>query len=397
MLNCPCKYVSNSAYITCPCGDFQHFSCVGHLKNQMAFYECPSCQIRKSDPFLISHGYLISPTFFQAKDIKRGIEFTINEECVKFLNQDDGISRVLMIRCIRQTPPFYEIHFPKNVTILINKKPIKKFITPLNILLSKERRDQPIVLYTNQSVKTNNFHNFKELYHMINLELKVKNSFEIINENLEKNDNTLFVWCIEKIEIIKNVDELIKTIPLTPDFTKMCLNGIIKDKLIQKIKIPLIDPYNKERIQIPVRSFNCLHFNVFDLKTFLALRRNKLYNCPYCNKKAINLYVDQKLKTLLDTNKMITQCDILNGEIVDENTKLEPQEGELIGEIFEDINRFEIPAPENEIIDLTNDDDHYMNYPTSNIINTNPQLIIKTQPKSGFCLEDISKPKTCNL
>jgi hypothetical protein len=68
--------------------------------------------------------------------------------------------------------------------------------------------------------------------------------------------------------------------------------------------VTITDIYNSEDIiEIPVRSTNCGHLGVFDLKKFLVLRRNKNYNCPICKRKAVSFYKDEVIDSLIKSNK----------------------------------------------------------------------------------------------
>jgi hypothetical protein len=75
-------------------------------------------------------------------------------------------------------------------------------------------------------------------------------------------------------------------------------------------RITLKDCYNEKRIIYPGRSLNCLHLSVFDIRTFLLMRRNKIYNCPFCKKKCDALYIDEELYRYILNNKEVQYVTI---------------------------------------------------------------------------------------
>jgi hypothetical protein len=69
-----------------------------------------------------------------------------------------------------------------------------------------------------------------------------------------------------------------------------------EDLQIDHLAVSCLDPYSRELIETPVRGRHCLHFNCFDLQTFLTFQyhsRERSWRCPLCAIDARNLVIDK--------------------------------------------------------------------------------------------------------
>lgn len=63
-------------------------------------------------------------------------------------------------------------------------------------------------------------------------------------------------------------------------------------------------PYTRERIKVPVRGKYCQHFSCVCLQTLIATHsRNRYWNCPLCEFKINEPYVDILLYNILIDNQ----------------------------------------------------------------------------------------------
>lgn len=303
--SCPCRQIFNTrSVIKCPtCNFSQHKDCVRDCI-KMINYECPGCQIKISDPYLKNIVNILTPTLIPPSNTLKST-FEIAPEVNKIVNQiqPNNNSKFLILRCLRLDSNGYEHHWPMNCTISINGKHIKTLSYPKEMNRSSQRKDFPLVFYFRDEDCTENYHKFhtQHMHKLIDaLQFNKPNSLEIKNE-VSKNPKDIwsYVLSIDLVEVLKDVTEVISKIPIMSDIESLkkrhnYLSNLKNELQILNEKVSFLDNYtvSGKRISLPVRSINCHHLKVFDLKSFLLLRRNKSYDCPYCKKKAVRLYID---------------------------------------------------------------------------------------------------------
>jgi hypothetical protein len=181
-----------------------------------------------------------------------------------------------------------------NCILEINEKTLDNFDWPKNPPRAKSRVDEPFV-FTLPNIKLDNYKK-NRVFEIEKFFKGDKNSLTLTND-FYKNDNDKFNYSIS-LDIIEFVD-IDRIIKETPRFDSVKLMKTLNeqtqnDALFLNTKISLLDVFTQtKRIDIPVRSVNCNHYQVFDLRYYLSIHKiSKAYNCPVCKRKAVNLYVD---------------------------------------------------------------------------------------------------------
>jgi hypothetical protein len=382
--SCPCRQVFNTrSVIKCAtCNFSQHKDCVRDCL-KMINYECPGCQIKISDPYLKNIVNILTPTLIPPSNILKST-FEIAPEVNKIINQiqPNNNSKFLILRCLRLDSNGYEHHWPMNCTISINGKHLKTLSYPKEMNRSSQRKDFPLVFYFRDEDYTENYHKFhaQHMHKLIDaLQFNKPNSLEIKNE-VSKNPKDVwsYVLSIDLVEVLKDVSEVISKIPVMNDVEALkkrhnYLSNVKNELQILNEKVSFLDNYtvSGKRIALPVRSINCHHLKVFDLKSFLLLRRNKSYDCPFCKRKAVRLYIDgfiyDQMKRFVNKDGIIMNSDYTlkdeSGSNLAESTmQSTPVKDNSSNEIkFNEtknsvIRKNKFPHKNDEAIDLTEED-----------------------------------------
>jgi hypothetical protein len=301
----------------------------------MLNYECPSCQLIKADPFMKILANILSPTLIPYSNNNSSIsnnfvipsivvsEWTLNSIISGGQIASEANPKFILVRCLRLDSTGYEHHWPMNSSIKINdNKFTRSFYSPKDVITATQRKDHPLCFLIKDIDEVENIHNFNQKFIFKAkdvFDFQKPNKIEIYNDVRENyKDIYSYVISIDYIEICQDVSSVIKSIPIITDINR--LKGILQAANSQQQldvnyeDISLIDIYaggnNEKRIALPARSLLCQHLSVFDLRTYLHLRRNKNYSCPFCKRKAVNLYVDGFLKKLIDEKQDLTYLSI---------------------------------------------------------------------------------------
>ena len=312
------------------CGIWHHKDCLKNMA-KMPNFLCPKCQIAKGCLFCKILYTLLEPSLFELEPRKKNhgsYAFIPDLELYPKYGKTNSSNPVfILIRCLKFDKKGFSYHWPKLSKIYLNGKIILDFT-----LRGTKKQDRMICLVSEDvllsydigmdnwsrdsgSEMNENYENFRSqnLIYDANIVViddyiydKKPNRLEIVvnyiyEENLE---STNFAVSIDCCEIIRDPQEIIQKIPIFRE--KRRLKELLKknedentvnnnDTLSTLLeKINLMDLYTEtERIRLPARGINCWHLNVFDLRTFLLLnRKTNKYQCPYCKRYSINLYID---------------------------------------------------------------------------------------------------------
>ena len=330
------------------CGIWHHKDCLKNMA-KMPNFICPKCQIVKGCLFYNILYTLLEPALFELEPRKN------NHQCYAFipdlklypkfgkLNPNNPV--FILIRCLKFDKKGFSYHWPRSAKSYLNEKLIIDFT-----LRGAKKQDRMICLVSEDVLRSydsesdnfswdsssginENYENFrsKNLIYDSNIVViedyiydKRPNRLEvnvnyIIEENLE---STNFAISIDCCEIIRDPEEIIKKVPiyrekrklkelLTKNEDENTVNNDSLSTLLEKIN--LMDLYTEtEKIKLPSRGINCCHLNVFDLRTFLLLnRKTNKYQCPYCKRYSINLYIDGIILDFLNNKKNFDVEEIL--------------------------------------------------------------------------------------
>ncbi len=151
------------------------------------------------------------------------------------------------------------------------------------------------------------------------------------NPNL---NNTITINCskIETLILIiikrKNIAKLkdIKSNLQSLSKSKSNLINAMKSELITLEEFSINCVYSGNIIKTPVKSYNCKHFQCFDLITYLHICKfRKKFNCPICKQPAFipDLYEDKYFKDVISEIKSeISKSENFNKKLfIDDNAK----------------------------------------------------------------------------
>ena len=330
------------------CGIWHHKDCLKNMA-KMPNFLCPKCQIVKGCLFYNILYTLLEPALFELEPRKN------NHGCYAFIPdlklypKIGKINRAnpvfILIRCLKFDKRGFSYHWPRLSKIYLNEKLIIDFtlkgskkqdrmicLVSEDILRSYESESDNISWDSSSGIN-DNYQNFrsKNLIYDANIVViedyiydKRPNRLEInVNYILEENlESTNFAVSIDCCEIIRDPEEIIKKVPvyrekrrlkelLTKNEDENTVNNGSLSTLLEKIN--LMDLYTEtEKIKLPSRGINCCHLNVFDLRTFLLLnRKTNRYQCPYCKRYSINLYIDGIILDFLRNKKNYDVEEIL--------------------------------------------------------------------------------------
>ena len=384
------------------CGIWHHKDCLKNMA-KMPNFICPKCQIVKGCLFYNILYTLLEPALFELELRKN------NHQCYAFIPDLKLYPKIgkmnpnnpvfILIRCLKFDKKGFSYHWPRSAKIYLNGKLIIDFT-----LRGSKKQDRMICLVSEEVLRSydsesdnfswdsssginENYENFrsKNLIYDSNIVViedyiydKRPNRLEVnVNYILEENlESTNFAVSIDCCEIIRDPEEIIKKVPvyrekrklkelLTKNEDENTVNNDSLSTLLEKIN--LMDLYTEtEKIKLPSRGINCCHLNVFDLRTFLLLnRKTNKYQCPYCKRYSINLYIDGIILDFLNNKKNFDVEEILidkehniisyihkktntlvndekKGKIYNINKNSNELNGKIKSEIFDKNKKFEI-------------------------------------------------------
>ena len=277
-LNCICAFTANlptnfqilNTLIQCTtCKNYSHILCMGQSIHLVPF-ECPSCQLKKSDFFSKTIKQILPPKLFPytgKAENKHIFKFNLDEQTINHfqLLQSFGRNICLMLRSLRLDNKGYENHFPMNCQVNINNKLLEIFDWPKNPPRAKPRIDEPFVfIMANSNTKLVAHFKKNRILDIEKFFSGKKNEIKISNDFL-KNDNDKFNYAIS-LDMVEfnDVDTIIKEINSLrnlPDMKNLYEQS--QCEMFVGTKISLMDIYTRsKKIEIPARSFNCNHFQV---------------------------------------------------------------------------------------------------------------------------------------
>ena len=332
------------------CGIWHHKECLKNMA-KMPNFLCPKCQIVKGCLFYNILYTLLEPALFELELRKNNHGTYAFIPDLKLYPKIGKINKnnpvFILIRCLKFDKKGFSYHWPRLSKIYLNDKLIIDFT-----LRGSKKQDRMICLVSEDVLNSydssnDNFSNdessgiginddhenfrAKNLIYDANIVViedyifdKRPNRLEInVNYTIEENlESTNFAVTIDCCEIIRDPEEIIKKVPVYRDKRKLkelltrneddnTVNNETLSTLLEKIK--LMDLYTEtEKIKLPCRGINCCHLNVFDLRTFLLLnRKTNKYQCPYCKRYSINLYIDGVILDFLNNKKNYDVEEIL--------------------------------------------------------------------------------------
>jgi hypothetical protein len=312
---CVCNMVNGEQPILkcTKCGSMQHRICVNN-NAKITPYECPLCLISKLDPLvpMISTtpllGPLAVPTFYNNQN------FTVRDYEAVFVvtpkQFNFGNGKGIYIRCIRLDGKSNEHTWPLCGFIHINGKVIESFQIGKDPIPVK-RKDYPRLLRREELVEGTN----KILFKRMPTQQKLNEAQE---KSLREDLQSIYVFSIIEAEVIEP-EVLVRRIytqnrpPIEESHQRFMRQlerqlGRSSDDCIceeKNIDLSCSDSYLPgTMMNIPVYGKYCKHLQVFDLKRFIDMNiRMKLWKCPHCFEKAIDLVVDTFFEQLLLTVK----------------------------------------------------------------------------------------------
>ena len=353
-VNCICgiyepKTTQKSIIQCTECGIWHHKECLKDMV-KMPNFLCPKCQFAKGCLFHRILYTLLEPSFFELELRKKNhgsYAFIPDLNLYPKYGKSNSSNPVfILIRCLKFDKKGFSYHWPKQSKIYLNEKLILDFtlrgtkkqdrmicLVPEDVLLSY---DNGLDNWSRDSGSeiNENYENFRSenLIYDANIVViddyiydKRPNRLEVIvNYIIEENlESTNFAVSIDCCEIIRDPKEIIQKIPIYREKRRLkellqknedentVNNNDTLSTLLEKIN--LMDLYTEtEKIKLPARGMNCWHLNVFDLRTFLLLnRKTNKYQCPYCKRYSINLYIDGVILDFLNNKKNFDVEEIL--------------------------------------------------------------------------------------
>ena len=353
-VNCICgiyepKTTQKSIIQCTECGIWHHKECLKDMA-KMPNFLCPKCQFAKGCLFHRILYTLLEPSFFELELRKKNhgsYAFIPDLNLYPKYGKSNSSNPVfILIRCLKFDKKGFSYHWPKQSKIYLNEKLILDFtlrgtkkqdrmicLVPEDVLLSY---DNGLDNWSRDSGSeiNENYENFRSenLIYDANIVViddyiydKRPNRLEVIvNYIIEENlESTNFAVSIDCCEIIRDPKEIIQKIPIYREKRRLkellqknedentVNNNDTLSTLLEKIN--LMDLYTEtEKIKLPARGMNCWHLNVFDLRTFLLLnRKTNKYQCPYCKRYSINLYIDGIILDFLNNKKNFDVEEIL--------------------------------------------------------------------------------------
>ena len=274
------------------CHTHQHLRCITPLPTTPT-YECPSCQLRKTDP-LTPLIYLLpthQPTPCSNPTSNRDHHthpFTLPKQIISLLHTQPGI-HALQLRCLRISDTGRYVHrWPGTGVVYVNRCVQLDFRPQGNMGVG--RKDHPCVV---KNVKGGV------------VGLGGENTVEFLYKREEGVNYAYTMGVSKKIspEQLFNVWKLnIKSLSLCLKFVIELCN--IRYKQMEDDECLMIKggkylgvnfrcQYSRGEISIPSRGTNCKHIQFFDLRNYISMNQNpRKWVCPICGEKAVQVYVD---------------------------------------------------------------------------------------------------------
>jgi hypothetical protein len=198
-----------------------------------------------------------------------------------------------MISCM--TAQREETSWPDGAVLTINNQRVFE-IPPLLVdhsALNRKDAAQFITPYIFDLPKTDHPVNFEK----IRLNFDATQHFSPRFRDNRKDIYLLGLFLVEKVSI-----ETLLTTIIAESRSALTINPLEQDSnrdeelQVDHLAISCFDPFSRELIETPVRGRQCLHFNCFDLQTFLTFQshsRDRNWRCPICGLDARNLIVDK--------------------------------------------------------------------------------------------------------
>ena len=302
---CPCTINSNFSYATdtilCPlCHTHQHRNCITPC-DEMETYVCPSCQLLNTELPMKRIRNVLPPMLFDSNQLKKEkkVSFAFTPDFSFFPSKTGNRPNYLAIRCLKLTKTGFTLSLPLTCQVVINDKKVYK-----NQNVNENMLVKPILLWLKEipltQIKSYPY-NKKPLLIKNYIKDKQENFLTLTIEESSK-DFSKYIISIDYVDyqlrvedIAKDVLRLLNPIDIKLRLTRRC-------ELPYKSKVSILDNYTESLdIKLPIRGFNCLHLEVFDLYKFINLNRDCLnYRCPICNKKSNLFYIDMYMKDLID-------------------------------------------------------------------------------------------------
>jgi len=245
--NCVCSQPPISSFISCgTCGSTQHHACM-QKATSMPYYECPQCQLKRSNPFLEVLQFCLFPHVIDSNPIiLRSIPYLKDQ--------------LVLIRCLKLTAEGYCTAWPEQTTIIVNDMVafqgsnkteiqdisgiLKRLKAPVKIQLNAERAGEYVWSIAVCRKRTRE---------------QVEPFLCINNETIARSLDLLF-------DSGKKSEALVKILPTKSHF-----------------------------IPHSVRGYLCTHYTCFDLEDWLQVRvaqKTAGWKCPICQKSCLEFRFD---------------------------------------------------------------------------------------------------------
>ncbi|CAF0814555.1 unnamed protein product [Brachionus calyciflorus] len=205
--------------------------------------------------------------------------------------------------------PFY--FFNRTNTCSVNLTPhfVRMFKTfnPIYIEFSNDLGAQATFyygIYVFRKLTNNNTLNYNEDNNGNKVYLQTASLNIMTKQNLEH---------VNKLEYIKSNLVLSKEVTIKMIKEKLKLSDLELEIETDFIKISMICPLAKVRIQIPARGKMCKHVQCFDLESFILLNeKSDKWTCPICdlNTYFTNLVIDSFFKEICEKVKNVDEIQI---------------------------------------------------------------------------------------
>lgn len=292
------------------CGSFQHKECVGK-NSSLRPYECPLCLISKLDPLVpvVSKSALIDPLLTPITCSDSTLFPLVYESIFNVTSKqlDSNNGRRIYIRCIRLDGKSSVHTWPIYGQILLNGKQIETFHIPKGPLPAK-RKDQPKQLTREDLLEGGNRLRFIRLADSEGLtetetkalgeDLQHVYAFAVVETEALEPEALIRRVCAQNRPTVEESRErfmaqLKKQLDNSSDEDCMCEDN--------DIELSCSDPYLPGTLMnIPVYSKRCKHLASFDLERYVRMNQKmRLWKCPHCFEKALDLVVDSYFEQLL--------------------------------------------------------------------------------------------------
>ena len=319
-INCPCytfeksfnlnNNIENSLVICQRCNKYQHKECIENFLKMKPYYICPDCQIENLDLFLEQKNK-ICRKLFHGKDLKKSTIVKCYFDLKNIIPTDENNidNDYILFRCLKIDEEGFNTLWPGFFDIYINK------VIITNPLKEEKELKREIAFRVNDKVKKKTY--LKLSTNIKDFRRKTENKLllNFIGKYNKKNDYILSIDYVRE----KKLEEVINQIPLRNHKENKNENFIYNEK------VSLLDIYtDTDKINIPVRGWNCSHLSCFNLKTFLGfMEHTRLFKCPYCTQKVGLIYICNEMKNIIEkyyyTNKKEIIIDSNYNIIEDKN------------------------------------------------------------------------------